>query len=97
KAHQLDPFEVNIDSWLGTILYDAGRYDEAIAQHQKTIELYPHTAPVQLAETLRQAYASSGYNGYLKKRIEHMISTSARGSEPASSLAQLYATLGDKD
>ena len=26
-----------------------------------------------------------------------MISTSARGSEPASSLAQIYATLGDKD
>jgi TolB-like protein/Tfp pilus assembly protein PilF len=129
KAHRLDPFEVNIDVWLGTILYDAGRYDESIAQHQKTIELYPHTALVQLneistilgkqgklnaavesqsksqtlsddpkfAETLRQAYASSGYNGYLKKRIEHMISTSARGSEPARSLAQLYATLGDKD
>lgn len=129
KAHQMDPFEVNIDVWLGTILYDAGRYDEAIAQHQKTIELYPHTAPAELneismilgkqgkpnaavesqsksqtlsddpkfAETLRQAYASSGYSGYLKKRIEHMISTSTRGSEPARSLAQLYATLGDKD
>jgi TolB-like protein/DNA-binding winged helix-turn-helix (wHTH) protein len=120
---------LDIDSWLATILYDAGRYDEAIAQHQKTIELYPHTAPVQLDEisailgkqgklnaavesqsksqtlsddpkfaaTLRQAYASSGYNGYLKKRIEYTISTSARGSEPARSLAQLYATLGDKD
>lgn len=129
KAHQLDPFEVNIDSWLGTILYDVGRYDEAIAQRQKMIELYPHTAPVQLneistilgkqgklnaavesqsksqtlsddprfAETLRQAYASSGYNGYLKKRIEHMISTSARGSEPARSLAELHATLGDNN
>jgi len=129
RAHQLDPFEVNIDVWLGTILYDLGCYDEAIAQHQKTIELYPHTAAAQLneistilgrqgklnaavesqrksqtlsddprfAETLWQAYTSSGYNGYLKKRIEHTISTSARGSEPASSLAQLYATLGDKD
>jgi tetratricopeptide (TPR) repeat protein len=93
------------------------------------MELYPHTAPVQLseissilgkqgkleaavesqsksqtlsddpkfAETLRQAYASAGYNGYLKKQIEHMISTSARGSEPARSLAQIYATLGDQD
>jgi tetratricopeptide (TPR) repeat protein len=129
KAQQLDPFEVNIDDWLATLLYDAGRYDEAIAQRQKTMELYPHTAPAQLdeistilgkqgklsaavesestsqtlsgdpkfAETLRQAYASSGYNGYLKKRIEHMISTSARRSEPAGSLARLYATLGDKD
>jgi hypothetical protein len=26
-----------------------------------------------------------------------MISASARGSEPAASLAQLYASLGDKD
>jgi Tfp pilus assembly protein FimV len=51
----------------------------------------------KFAETLRQAYASSGYNGYLKKRIEHMISSSARGSEPAISLAELYASLGDKD
>jgi tetratricopeptide (TPR) repeat protein len=129
RAHQLDPFEVNIDDWLGTILYDAGRHDEAITQRRNMMELYPHTAPVQLseistilgkqgkldaavesqsksltlsddpkfAETLRQAYASAGYNGYLKKQIEHMISTSARGSEPARSLAQLYATLGDQD
>ena len=129
KAHQLDPFEVNIDDWLGTILYDAGRYDEAVAQRQKMIELYPHTEPAQLneistilgrqgklnaavesqrksqtlsddpkfAETLWQAYTNSGYNGYLKKRIEHMVSASARGSEPATSLAQLYANLGEKD
>ena len=129
KAHRLDPFEVNVDDWLGTILYDTRRYDEAIAQRQKMIELYPHTAPVQFsqistilgkqgkltaavesqskshtlsddpgfAETLRQAYASAGYTGYLKKRIEHMTSASARGSDPAISLAQFYATLGDKD
>jgi TolB-like protein/DNA-binding winged helix-turn-helix (wHTH) protein/Tfp pilus assembly protein PilF len=129
KARQLDPFEVNIDDWLGTVLYYARHYDEAIAQRQKTIELYPHTAQTQLDEistilgrqgklnaavesqhksqtlsddpkfagTLSQAYASLGYNGYLKRRIEHLLSTSPRGSGPARSLAQLYATLGDKD
>jgi tetratricopeptide (TPR) repeat protein len=79
---------------ISTILGKQGKLNAAVESQSKSQTL---SDDPKFAETLRQAYASSGYNGYLKKRIEHMISTSARGSEPASSLAQLYATLGDKD
>ena len=79
---------------ISTILGKQGKLNAAVESQSKSQTL---SDDPKFAETLRQAYASSGYNGYLKKRIEHMISTSARGSEPATSLAQLYASLGDKD
>jgi TolB-like protein/Tfp pilus assembly protein PilF len=79
---------------ISTILGRQGKLNAAVESQRKSQTL---SDDPRFAETLWQAYTSSGYNGYLKKRIEHTISTSARGSEPASSLAQLYATLGDKD
>jgi tetratricopeptide (TPR) repeat protein len=79
---------------ISTILGKQGKLSAAVESQSKSQAL---SDDPKFAETLRQAYTSSGYNGYLKKRIERMISISARGSEPAISLAQLYASLGDKD
>jgi tetratricopeptide (TPR) repeat protein len=79
---------------ISTILGKQGKLNAAVESQSKSHTL---SDDLEFADTLRQAYASEGYNGYLKKRIEHMISASARGSEPAASLAQLYASLGDKD
>jgi TolB-like protein/DNA-binding winged helix-turn-helix (wHTH) protein/Tfp pilus assembly protein PilF len=79
---------------ISTILGKQGKLNAAVESQSKSQTL---SGDPKFAESLRQAYASSGYNGYLKKRIEHVISTAARGSEPAGSLAQLYARLGDKE
>jgi TolB-like protein/Tfp pilus assembly protein PilF len=79
---------------ISTILGKQGKLNAAVESQSKSHTL---SGDPEFAETLQQVYASAGYNGYLKKRIEHMISASTRGSEPAASLAQLYASLGDKD
>jgi TolB-like protein/DNA-binding winged helix-turn-helix (wHTH) protein/Tfp pilus assembly protein PilF len=79
---------------ISTILGKQGKLNAAVERQSKSHTL---SGDPEFAETLQQVYASAGYNGYLKKRIEHMISASTRGSEPAASLAQLYASLGDKD
>jgi tetratricopeptide (TPR) repeat protein len=79
---------------ISTILGRQGKLNAAVESQRKSQTL---SDDPKFAETLWQAYTNSGYNGYLKKRIEHMVSASARGSEPATSLAQLYANLGEKD
>ncbi len=66
RAHELDPFEVNIDVWLGTILYYSRRYDESIARRQKTIELYPHTAQ----SMLENISTTLGQQGKLNAAVE---------------------------
>lgn len=81
-------------SAISTILGRQGKPDAAVESQRKSQTLADDP---KFAGTLGQVYASSGYSGYLKKRIEHIISISARGSEPALSLAYLYSSLGDKD
>jgi TolB-like protein/DNA-binding winged helix-turn-helix (wHTH) protein/Tfp pilus assembly protein PilF len=79
---------------ISTILGKQGKLNAAVESQSKSLTL---SDDPKFADSLRRAYANSGYSGYLKIRIEHMTSTAARGSEPAGSLAQLYARLGDKE
>ena len=44
RAAACDPFSVRISQHLGSVYYHARRYDEAIRQYQRTLELNPHNA-----------------------------------------------------
>ncbi len=69
-------------------------FAEAIAEWQKALTL---AGDAQLAANLEHAYVSSGYTGYLQKRLE-VLKASAQ-TKPVSPLdfAYTYALLGDKD
>jgi TolB-like protein/DNA-binding winged helix-turn-helix (wHTH) protein len=41
RARDLDPFDFNDNEWLGQALYHARRYDDALRQIQRTLEMFP--------------------------------------------------------
>jgi tetratricopeptide (TPR) repeat protein len=41
RARDLDPFDFNDNEWLGQALYHARRYDDALRQIQRTLEVFP--------------------------------------------------------
>jgi tetratricopeptide (TPR) repeat protein len=41
RARDLDPFSIPINSFLGQTLYYARRYDEALRQYRRTLEMHP--------------------------------------------------------
>jgi TolB-like protein/Tfp pilus assembly protein PilF len=58
RAQELDPLSLIISAAAGWIRYFAGRFDEAIVQAQKTIEMDPSFAPAY--GVLAQAYLCEG-------------------------------------
>jgi TolB-like protein/DNA-binding winged helix-turn-helix (wHTH) protein len=44
RARDLDPFSVPITWWLGQALYHARRYDDALRQDRRGLEMYPDNA-----------------------------------------------------
>jgi eukaryotic-like serine/threonine-protein kinase len=69
-------------------------FPEAIAEWQKGLTLAGDT---QLAANLEHTYVSSGYTGYLQKRLDRLKASAQ--TKPVSPLdfAYTYALLGDKD
>ena len=41
RARDLDPFDYYVNEWLGQALYHARRYDEALRQMRRTLEMFP--------------------------------------------------------
>ncbi len=123
----LDPLSARTGKALAHTYYFAGKYDEALEQSKKTLELFPNyhfiflgpiyeqkcmhdqsiagyleseerwgLSPTAVA-TLRQAYATSGWAGYWRKRLELAEEEAKERPVGPVSLAQLYARVGDKD
>lgn len=69
-------------------------FTEAVSEWQKALTL---GGDAKVAANLEKAYLSSGYSGYLRKRLD-LLKESAQ-TEPVSPLnfAYAYALLGDKD
>jgi tetratricopeptide (TPR) repeat protein len=95
KTIELYPHTASVQlDYISTILARQGKMDAAVESARKGEVL---SGDRRFAGDLSLADASSAYKGYLRRRIEHLLSTSPRGSEPATSLAKLYAAAGDKD
>jgi TolB-like protein/Tfp pilus assembly protein PilF len=41
RARDLDPFDYYVNEWLGQALYHARRYDDALRQMRRTLEMFP--------------------------------------------------------
>jgi TolB-like protein/Tfp pilus assembly protein PilF len=41
RARDLDPFDYAVNEWLGQALYHARRYDDALRQMKRTLEMFP--------------------------------------------------------
>jgi len=60
KAHEIDPFSRTISAMIGMRFFEARRFDEAIAQYKKVIEMEPNYPIVHAF--LAHAYEAKGMN-----------------------------------
>jgi len=135
RGLELDPLSININNIVALHLFNARRYDEAIEQRRKMLEMDPQSADAhyQLGEAYaakglyqkafdehmqalvlwgnkepmeeyRQAYATSGWNGYrlklAQRSLESLLAEWQKGSLrniEASVIVESYIQLGEKD
>jgi TolB-like protein/DNA-binding winged helix-turn-helix (wHTH) protein/Tfp pilus assembly protein PilF len=95
KAIALDPFFSGAHLVLARAYDQLGRYDEAIAEHLETDTL-DGIEPSSVA-SFKQAYMSSGINGYRRKRMEWEKQRARSGKANYHLIALLSAQLGDRD
>jgi DNA-binding winged helix-turn-helix (wHTH) protein/TolB-like protein len=72
----------------------AGRYEDAVTEYEKAFEL---SGDKSLADTISHGYASSGYRGAMQAWMKLLQEKAGRGEPNAFGLAELHASLGDKD
>jgi tetratricopeptide (TPR) repeat protein len=73
-----------------------GRYDQAVEGHLKADSFTGFLGKQEIAD-LREAYASSGWRGYLRKRLEIILPKAEQGQLLHYDLASLYARLDDTE
>jgi len=92
-AQQLDPLSLAVNNDLGRALYYARRYDEAIEQYRKIIQLYPSSADAHLNLALTYAEKSVPESAIRELRTWANLS----GDEPQALLGYTYAAAGRRD
>jgi tetratricopeptide (TPR) repeat protein len=94
RTLELYPDWWELHKGIGDCYSQKGQVTEAVGEWQKTLQLEGED---QLADSLRQAYASGGYIGYLQERLHHL--TASAHTKPAAPLefAYTYARLGEKE
>jgi len=92
RAQELDPLSLIIKTQAGWMLYFARRYDEAIAQYQRVLEIAPnyYWALWQLGET----YARKGMYTQSLQALEKAATLSGRNPSMLGLLGRVYALSG---
>src|SRR5262249_10350201 len=95
RALEMDPSFYRIGDWLEMAYERKGVYDKALAANLKALEVRG-ARPEKMA-ALKEAYAASGWKGYLRKQLELMKAEA--GDRPLSTyaMARIHARLGDND
>jgi len=83
-AASLDPLAPNTSRWVGQDLFYARRYDQAVRQLQKTVEMYPEFLPPSVQ--LGKAYAQLG-------RYEEALAEAGKGKQ-LPEFDPFYGTIG---
>jgi serine/threonine-protein kinase len=73
-----------------------GKYDEAVEGWLK-VGSFSGLFNQQEISTLREAYASSGLTGYLRKRLEMVLPEAEQQRESCNEIASLYARLDESE
>ena len=94
-AHDLDPLSLPIHTNVGWLLYLSRRYDEAIKQYLKTIDLDAGFPLVH--RRLAQSYVQTGL--YSEAEVEYQKAAVLSGDdiELLSARGHFFALVGDKD
>ena len=58
RARELEPLSLILNTNIGELLYNTRRYDQAIEQYRKTVEIETNFSPVH--EDLAEAYERKG-------------------------------------
>jgi tetratricopeptide (TPR) repeat protein len=101
RTIEMDPTFPLAHQYFFWVLAGTGRYEQAIQEYQKG-ELLGGSSPEQAAadaSAMLRAFKSGGEKGFWQHRLEVVLNTQkqANGSVSASTLASLYAQVGDKD
>ena len=96
KAIALDPHFGTPHRRLGQALQQKGRYAEAVDELLQSREA-PFAMTEQQSADLRKAFASSGWKGFLQKRVGFLLENRKGTYVPASFLALDYTLLGNKE
>src|SRR5262245_662374 len=95
RALEMDPTFYRIGDWLEMAYERKGDYDKALDAHLKALEV--RGARLETMSELKKIYASSGWNGYLRKRLQLMEAEAGKRHPSSYAMARIYARLGDKD
>ncbi len=93
KTIALDPHFRAPHAALSSALQQKGRYAEAVEEFLQSATAITE----QQSAELRKAFASSGWKGFLQKRVEVLLENRKRTYVPAYFVAVNYALLGDKE
>jgi Flp pilus assembly protein TadD len=92
RAIELDPLSLVVNTAFGSRLYWARRFDEAIAQCRKTLELDPAYGGAR--RCLALAYAQRGAPEQAVRELERDGSGSSRTPSAVADLGYVYARAG---
>jgi serine/threonine protein kinase/tetratricopeptide (TPR) repeat protein len=95
KTIQMDPNYAEAHHQLGDAYWRQGRYAEAIGEYEKRMALLGLGQYVLAA--YREAYNTSGWKGYVQKRLDRNLALSKQVYVSPYDIAGFYALLGNKD
>ena len=93
RARELEPLSLILNTNIGELLYNTRRYDQAIEQYRKTVEIETNFSPVH--EDLAEAYERKGmYREAVAEWQESLIADGDRRN--AAAMGQAYLKSGYK-
>ncbi|MCH7765633.1 MAG: tetratricopeptide repeat protein [Acidobacteria bacterium] len=95
RVLELDPDFAPAHLYLGEIYSMQGRYEEAVREYATFDRL--NRFPYVDADAYVAAFASGGWEGFLREDIRQMTVAARDGEDVAFNLAALYAELGEKE
>ena len=95
KTIEMDKNFSRAHRYLGNAYLEKGMYNEAIAAF-RTADSLAGRGP-ERTDSLRQAYATGGAEGYWKKQLEFLKADREKGALLDYAIASVYARLGDKE
>src|SRR5262249_53862284 len=94
KTAELDARRPGVLAHLGQAYEAAGRLDEAIAEHEKSLNL--NGDPAQKAR-LAHAYVLAGRRDDARRLLAELLAAPQTDASPQYEIATVYAALGDRD
>ncbi len=94
KAQALEPLSLIINTNLGWMLYFARKYDQAIEQYQKTLEMDKNFYPARFR--LGQAYLQAGSIEEAVEEFQQAVTLSQRKARPLALLGYAYGLSGNR-